>query len=1143
MENSNDKKKQVVRDFRLTTFALNNRTTVMLLTGLLILFGLLAYKSMPLELFPEVNMPWVFVNTIYPGNAPLDIENLITRPLEKEINTVTGIKKLTSTSSQDSSMVFVEFNTNVEIGKALLDVKDAVDRAKGELPNDLDLDPMVFELDFNEFPIININLSGDFSIEELKGYAEYLQDDLETIPEVSRVDIKGINDREIQINVDPAKLEAYEMTFDDIANAVDYENMSIAGGEIVVDRTRRAVRTVGEFEKARDLGDVIVKQEDGEGIVYLKDVATVVDGFAEAKSYARLDRHSVVSLQVVKKARENLVVAVDKIREKLALSRTEKALPDNLTVTITNDNSEYVRSMVSDLENNIIMGVIFVVGVLFLFLGLRNALFVGLAIPMSMFISFIILSILGTTVNMMVLFGLVLALGMLVDNGIVVIENIHRFIQQGHSFYEAARQGVGEIAWPIITSTLTTLAAFSPLIFWTGIMGEFMKYLPITLIVSLSSSLFVALVINPVLAVRFIKREEEISKTPRKKALKIASILFGTGLLFLFAGINTLFSLLLLAAILVLLHHFFLYDLSLWFQNRVLVKLENSYLKTLNWALEGRRPRWIIIGMVGMLIFSVMFFGMRGSKVLFFPDNEPSFINIFAELPVGTDIAATNEFMHSFETRVFDQLSPYKSIIKSVLTTVGEGVVGENEINAGGTTPHKGMLTISFVDTLLRGEASTSAIMKQLSDDLVHRYPGVVVQVVKNEMGPPTGKPVNLEISGKDFDALAVLTQDIQRHLVKANVPGLEGLKMDLDLGSPELVITLDRDAARRFGMSTAQIASTIRTSLFGKEVSKLKDGEDEYPIVVRFAEAYRNQINVLLNQKITFRSQINGKIMQVPISAVARIEYGNTYNKVNRLDLKRVITLWSNVIQGYNPNEIIAQLKDRMAEYKMPEGFTYKFTGQQQEQDETSAFLMQAMLIALAMITLILVTQFNSFVKPMIIMFTVVLSTIGVFLGLGAFKMEFVILMTGIGIISLAGVVVNNAIVLVDYINYLKDNAKRRLGLEQSDELPVDETRACVIEAGRTRLRPVLLTAITTILGLIPMAIGFNLNFATLFSRFDPQIFFGGDNAQFWGPMAWTVIFGLTFATVLTLVMIPSLYFVGNRLKTNWIMRRVAKE
>jgi multidrug efflux pump len=1138
MEKNSDQKKRVVRQFRLTNLALNNRTTVILLTGLLVLFGLMAYNNMPLELFPEVNMPWVFVNTVYPGNAPLDIENLITRPLEQEINTVPGIKKLSSNSSQESSMVFVEFNTNVEINKALQDVKDAVDRAKRELPSDLTMDPMVFELDLNEFPIININLSGDFSVRELKDYAEYLQDELEAIGEVSRVDIKGIDQREIQLNVDPQKLEAYEMTFDDIENAVAFENMNVAGGEIVLDRVRRAVRTVGEFSEVGELAGVIVKQEDGEGIVYLRDVAEVVDGYEEPKSFARLNGQPVVSLQVIKKSGENLVNAVDKIRARLEQSRLTGALPANLELTITNDNSEYVRSMVSDLENNIIMGVIFVVGVLFLFLGLRNALFVGLAIPMSMLISFVVLSALGTTVNMMVLFGLVLALGMLVDNAIVVIENIHRFLQQGHSLVSAARQGVGEIALPIISSTATTLAAFSPLIFWQGIMGEFMKHLPLTLIVSLSASLFVALVINPVLAVRFVRHHGEGQKPERRKTLKKSAVIGGSALLFFAIGVNPLGVILLFAALLILLNHFLFFDLSRWFQNQFLAGLERRYLYLLRYTLKDNRPRLVVLAMVGLLFASIMFFGLRQPNVLFFPDNEPSFVNLFAELPVGTDIKVTNEFMQEFEQRVFELLEPHAGLVKSVLTTVGQGVVGENEFSTG-TTPHKAMLTVHFVDVIDRDGANTAEIMKNLSDDLLHRYPGVIVQVVKNEMGPPTGKPVNLEITGNDFAGLAALAQDVQAHLSRANVPGLEGLKMDLDLGSPELVITIDRDAARRFGMSTGQIASTLRTALFGKEISKFKEGEDDHPIMLRFSEEQRNRLNVLLNQKITFRSQITGKIMQVPIAAVAEIKYDNTYSQVNRLNLKRVITLWSNVIQGYNPNQVIATLKDSMAEYQLPPGYAYQFTGQQQEQEETSAFLFRAMLIAVSLITLILVTQFNSFIKPMIIVFTVLLSTIGVFLGLGLFRMDFIILMTGVGIISLAGVVVNNGIVLIDYTNYLKSNARKRLGLDENEELPLEEIRECVIQAGRTRLRPVLLTAITTILGLIPMAVGVNFNFVTLMTRLNPQIYFGGDNAMFWGPLAWTVIFGLSFATVLTLVVVPNIYFLGNRVKLNWKSRR----
>jgi multidrug efflux pump len=1130
MEKNDLTEKKLVREFGLTTFALQNRNTVILMTLLLVLFGLMAYRTMPLELFPQVNLPYVFVNTIYSGNSPVDIENLITRPLEKEINTISGIKKLRSVSSQDNSNVFIEFNSDVKIEKALQDVKDAVDKAKSELPNDLRVDPMVIELDFNEFPIINVNLSGDFSVDELKDYAEYLKDEIETIPEISKVQISGLNERQIQINVDPLKMEAYKLGFGDIENAVSAENTNSGGGELVVDKTTRSIRTVGEFKRIGEIADIIVKQEDGKDIVYLRDVAEVVDGFEDPLSYARLNRLPVVSLQVIKKARENLIVAIDKLNAILAKARQGKAIPISLSVTQSNDQSQYVRSMVSDLENSIVMGVIFVVGVLFLFLGLRNALFVGLAIPMSMFISFIVLNAIGATVNMMVLFGLVLALGMLVDNGIVVVENIHRFINQGYSLFEAARYATGEIAVPIITSTLTTLAAFFPLLFWKGIMGEFMKHLPITLIISLSASLFVALVINPVLASRFIKREEETRRPLWKKTNRALAVMAGLAALCYLAGWPALGTFTLIMALLVALYQFFLYDLSAWFQREIMPRLEVYYLKLLRFTLKGKNSIWTLAAVFALLFFSVAFYGLRHGQVQFFPVNEPRFINVFAELPIGSDIQASNEFMLGLEGKIYQVLQPEMPYIESFLTTVGKGVGGENETSVG-NTPQKGMVTITFVEYEYRGGLKTSSLMKKLSAALLNRYPGVQIQLVKNQMGPPTGKPVNLELSGKDFPGLLQLVSDVQRSLSEKRVPGLEGLKINIDMNNPELVIHIDRDSARRFGLSTAQIAATIRTALFGREVSKFKEGEEEYPIVVRLAKEYRGQVASLLNQKISFRSN-TGALMQVPISSVTRFQYGTTFGAVNRLKMERVITLWSNIIEGYNANAVNARLQELMKKYPMPEGFTYKFTGEQQEQAETSAFLGRVMLIALALIALILVLQFNSFVKPLIIMATVVLSTIGVFGGLAIFKMDFVILMTGIGIISLAGVVVNNAIVLVDYTDFLKANAKKRLGLDEDDELSLADTKECIQQAGRTRLRPVLLTSITTVLGLVPMAVGLNIDFAALLTEFNPHIYFGGDNSVFWGPMSWTVIFGLSFTTVLTLVLIPDMYYLSHRLK-----------
>ncbi|UCH94499.1 MAG: efflux RND transporter permease subunit, partial [Candidatus Aminicenantes bacterium] len=524
-------------------------------------------------------------------------------------------------------------------------------------------------------------------------------------------------------------------------------------------------------------------------------------------------------------------------------------------------------------------------------------------------------------------------------------------------------------------------------------------------------------------------------------------------------------------------------------------------------------------------------------NVVFFPVNEPGFINVFAELPIGSDISATNGFMFQLEKKVFAVIEPYQHIVKSVLTTVGRGVGGQNEFPIG-NTPHKGMSTITFVDYEFREGINTSEVMKKLSDALLGKYPGVKISVVKDIMGPPTGKPINIEISGPDFVKLITLTQSIQQHLEQGGIKGIEGFKIDLDVGKPELLVEIDREKARRFGLSTARIAGTFRTALFGKEVSDYKEGEDEYPIKLRLAEKYRNDISALMNQKITFKSATTGEVIQVPISSVANFQYSTTYGSVNRLDMDKVITLWSNVIEGYNASRINNRLKDLMKRFDMPEGYEYKFTGEQQEQEETSAFLGRALLIGLALILMILVTQFNSFAKPFIIMASVLFSTIGVFGGIATFKMDFVIIMTGVGIISLAGVVVNNAIVLIDYIDLLKARAKKKLGMDPDDQLPIEEAFKCIVQAGRTRLRPVLLTAITTILGLTPMAMGLNINFGTLLSEFNPQIYFGGDNALFWGPLALTVIFGLTFATFLTLVVVPAMYLIGNRVKLKFLER-----
>lgn len=1127
------KDNSVIRNFKLTTAAINNRNTILFLTIALAMFGLLTYIQMPKESFPDIKIPKIFVKTIYPGNPPVDMENLVTRPLENELHTIKGVKTLTSTSSQDNSDIVVEFKSDYDIKKALQDVKDALDRSKSELPDDLTIDPIAVELDASEFPILSINLSGDFSNDELRKISDDIKDEVESVPEISKVNVKGLNDRQINVYVDQDKMLANNVSFKQIEDAINFENMAISGGDLVSDNVSRSVRIDGEFKKIKEMENIVVKYENG-NIVYLKDLledGVIVDGYVDPLTYARLDHKSVVSLQVVKKSGENLILATEKINTLLEEAKRKGMIPENMKVVITNDMSDVVKKQVNNLENSIIMGMIFVISILFFFLGVRNALFVGLAIPMSMLISFIILGFLGYTINMMILFGLVLALGMLVDNAIVVVENVHRFISKGYEVKEATRQAVGEIAWPIIASTATTLAAFIPLIFWPGIVGNFMSLLPITLIVVLSASLFVALVIVPTFIIIFIKEGNVEHPSKRKNVIRIILIMAVIISLGYVARIYWLANFVLFMALLVIANYLFLYSWSEKFQANFLSWLESYYLKVLHWALGGTKPRWLLGGGLILLIATIFFFRIAGGNILFFPNSQPRFINVTMELPIGTSIDSTNRFAYMVDNKINRILEKDSTIIKSVLTTVGKGAVGENE-QSFGNTPEKALITVTFIDyDMRRNHRSTNDIMKELSDSLVGQFPGVQISLAKNRMGPPTGKPINIEIVGAEYPILTSIADSVMTYIENTGVPGIEALKTDLNTGKPELIIEINRENARRFGLSTGQIGSAIRTSLFGKEVSDFKDGEDKYPIRLRYSKKYRDDINQLMNQIISFRNN-SGKLLEIPVSAVANISYSNTYGSVNRKDMKRSITISSNILEGYNANNINQQLKTLMKGFILPEGYTISFTGEQQDQSEAMDFLIKALGIAISLIFLILVTQFNSFAKPFIILVSVLFSTIGVFGGLATFNMDFVIIMTGIGIISLAGIVVNNAIVLIDFIDLLKNRKRKELGLEKEDNLKIEDTISCVEEAGKTRLRPVLLTAITTVLGLVPMAIGLNISFGKLLTSFDPNFYIGGENADFWGPMSWTVIFGLTFATFMTLVLVPVMYVVGNKIK-----------
>ncbi len=1122
------------RTFGLSSLALNNLISVFILSGLLILFGLYSYKTMPKESFPEIVFPLIYVQTPYPGNGPQDIENLITRPLEKEIQSVDGIDDLNSESMQDVSVITVEFNIDVDVETALQDVKDAVDRAKSELPNDLDEDPSVMDVDLTRIPIFNINLSGDFAIDQLVDYAEYLQDEIEEFSEISEVTITGDKEKEVQINVDLPRMKANEISFNDIEQAIASENLNIGGGDILLGDTRRSLRTSAEFQSMDDIRNIIIKHEKGD-IVYLKDVAEIKFTYKEVESFARLEGEPVVSLNVIKKSGQNLLVATDKVRALLKTAQQEDRFPETLKITITNDQSKQTRKQLGELENSIISGVILVILVLLFFLGLRNATFVGLAIPFSMFISFLVLSAIGLTLNFIVLFALILALGMLVDNAIVTIENIYRLYQEeGYSKFDAAKYGVGEIAVPIISSTATTLAAFFPLIFWDSIIGEFMGYLPKTLIIVLGSSLFVALVINPVITTTFMKKQDLDKKPSYKKPMMWAAALAVIGILLVVAGSPMLGNLLIISAILMVLFQFVLRPGSVAFQKRFLPRLENWYEGVIKWSLRGWKPILILVGTFALMVVSIMFYFGSNPKVVTFPVNEPNFINVYVEVPLGTDVTVTDSVTQIVERRLDEIIEPYDYMVESVVTNVGAETASQNDFGGGGTnTPNKARITVSFLEFEFRKGVNTLDVQEEVTRKLNGYLPGVTIQVEKEANGPPVGKPINIEITGDELPVLIDIAQRAKAKLDQANIAGIEGLDIDLETNKPEMLVEIDRERARRLGVSTQQIGLVLRTALYGREASKYKEGEDEYPIEIRLKEEYRYNVASLMNQLVTFRSQSSGQIVQVPISAVADYSFENSYNSIKRLDGERLITISSNIVGDITPQEINEKITAELQNFEMPDGYSFDLTGEVEEQQESFAFLSTALLIAVALIAIILVSQFNSFTKPLIIIMTVVLSTIGVFLGLGIFQMQFVVIMTGIGIVSLAGIVVNNAIVLIDFIDLSRKRLREKRGLQNSDDelLDDDDLRKAIEIGGKVRLRPVLLTAITTVLGLLPLAIGFNIDFFGFLTDYDANVYFGGDNAVFWSPMAWTVIFGLVFATFLTLVVVPVMYLLFERL------------
>jgi multidrug efflux pump len=1132
-----------IKEFLPASWAIDHKTVIYVIMAIFFILGVSSYFSMPRETFPEINDTKVFVSTIYPGNTAEDIERSITDPLEEALKGVPNLVEIRSTSSEDFSVIEIEFDENITIDDAKQKAKDLVDGITSgpDWPvfNNAKVEPNIFELDFSELqPILNISLQGDYPIEQLKVFAEKVEYRIEQLPQIKEVNIRGIQVFEVEVAVDIYKMTAAKVSFNDIIGAISRENTTISGGNIVSGGQRRNIRLTGEIENPEDLATFVVKTDNGP--VYLGDIATISFKEKEVTSFARSFGKKAVLLDVVKRGGKNLVQASMDIKELVAENET-LGLPDDLEIVVSNDQSNMTLNQISELVNSIIFGVILVVTVLMFFLGFRNALFVGFAIPMSMFMSFMIMSFLGYTLNTMVLFGLVMGLGMLVDNGIVVVENVYRLMEkEGMSRIQAAKAGIGEIAYPIIVSTATTIAAFVPLGAWPGLMGEFMIYFPITLSVVLGSSLIVAIFFNSMLVSQFMEiSDREIST---KSLWRLTFFMGGLGILLLFGGPQTRIfgNQMVLIPALFWLYKFFIKKWALAFQNSFLIQMENSYRKFLSFALSGKKPYLFLGGTFFLLFFSFALMGIFPPKVEFFPNNQPQQVFIFLEYPEGTAIAKTNATTKKVEQEVLSVLkrpeftkNGVNLLVESMVAQVGEGA-GNPFIDNGNTNelPHKGKITLTMREFNLREGVSSESLRKAIQEQLNGKFPGIAISVEKDAKGPPAGYPITIEITGGEYLDLILTAEEMKDFLNRVNISGVEELKIDVNKNKPGSELEIDREKAGELGVSASQVGQLLRTSLFGSKAGVYKKNGDDYDINVRFNEADRYDKNALFNQNIIFRDPANGQIKEIPVAALVTQKNITSFNAIKHRDLNRVVTLYSPVLAGYNANEVVDQVKKALENYSLPEGINFKFSGEIEEQEKNMAFLTNALLSALGLILLLLVFQFNSISKPLIILLSIFLSFTGVFLGLIAFQMPFVILMTMMGIIALAGIVVNNGVVLLDYTQLLIDRKHDQEELEPDVLLPKDLATLAIIEGGAARLRPVILTAITTVLGLIPLAIGLNIDFFSMFSEWNPKIYMGGDNVIFWGPLAWTVIFGLTFATFLTLIIVPATFSIVYSIK-----------
>jgi multidrug efflux pump subunit AcrB len=1120
----------IEKEFGPTSWSINNKTSIYIITLMLTIAGIFAYIKLGKEKFPDIVIPRIIVATVYPGTSPTDIENLVTRQLEKEIKGVNGVKKINSTSNQDYCIVDVEFNSGVDVQYAKQLIKDAVDKARTELPNDLPTDPTVQEVNISEQPIMYVNLSGNLPASQLKKMADDFQDKIEALPEITRVDIVGALEQQVNVDVDLTKLQASQLSFTDIENAIARENITVSGGSIDVGDQKRAVRVAGQYANAADIADIQIKNLRG-APVRLGDIATVQDAFKDRESYARLDGQPTVTLNVVKRQGENLLDASDKIHQ--LVKDAEVSLPKGTKITITGDSSNETRNTLNDLINTIIIGFLLVTLILMFFMGTTNALFVGLSVPLSMFLAFVMLPMFGFSLNMIVLFAFLLALGIVVDDAIVVIENTHRLLHEhpNLSTAQAAKFAAGEVFIPVLAGTLTTVAPFVPLMFWPGIVGSFMFFLPVTLILTLGASLIVAFIMNPVFAVSFMEREEHLDRVETPKLTR--NFLLGMGGLALVAlagylsGSTFLGNLMVTVIVLCFLDKYVFVYMIAGFQRSVLPRFQDGYARLVEIVVGGSvwRQVGIMASLVLLFVGSIMAVGARKPKVDFFPKGDPKFIYTYLRMPVGTKVEVTDSVTKILERRVYGVIGRNNPDVESVITNVAIGAGDPTEATASGVSQsHLGKVGVAFKELAEQTGPATHTYMDKIRE-VVKGIPGAEVSVDQEASGPPQGKAVAIEVSGDDYPKLAALSKKVERYVDSLKIGGIEDLRSDLQDRNPEIGVRINRVRANREGISTAQIGSEVRTAIYGFEASKFKTPDDEYPIQVRYAKPYRDNVDAIVNSPLTFRDA-TGAVRQVPISAVADVNYGTTYGGIKRKDTHRLITISSNVLNGFTGPDVVANVQRALKSFPTPPGYTVKMGGAQEDQKETSDFLGIAAVGAIALIFLVLVTQFNSVAKPLIILTEVIFSIIGVMLGLAISGMNISIVMTGVGIIALAGIVVKNGILLVEFTDMLRSQG---MGLHDA-----------LVLAGRTRLNPVILTATAAILGLIPLAIGLNIDFYELFNSGHPHFFLGGESVVFWGPLAWTIIFGLSFATLVTLLVVPVMYLLNEKIQAAFTGRDV---